>query len=167
MVNVVLTKKSVLKLQHLKTSIERVRGSKCYKFNDSIAHTNPETALQDDASDPGSDFQFEKVLLHKQFQSKMGEKAVDEEPSTNNEAHSCDVHTIQDLIKDMVNRATGIVDDNSEAMNVGNTEPTRDDEITTIKRRPPKRVNKAKERKKSLNYTYHMVKNTSPIEGRR
>ncbi|GFS03845.1 hypothetical protein ElyMa_002897300 [Elysia marginata] len=52
----------------------------------------------------------------------------------------------------MVNRATGIVDDNSEALDVGNPELTRDDEIRTIKRRPPKRVNKAKERKKSLNY---------------
>ncbi|GFS13834.1 hypothetical protein ElyMa_001406900 [Elysia marginata] len=110
----------VLKLQHLKTSIERVRGSKCYKFNDSTAHKNPETALQDDASDSGSDFHYEKddfnssdsefsakekkklckkrnrsvrkqvfsdsscmplaVLLHKQFQSKMDEKAMDEEP---------------------------------------------------------------------------------------
>ncbi|GFS03691.1 hypothetical protein ElyMa_002893300 [Elysia marginata] len=91
------------------------------------------------------------VLLHKQFQSKMGEKAVDEEPpfpSTSNEAYSCDVHIIQDLIKDMVNRATGIVDDNIEAMDVGNPELTRDDEITTLKRRPPTRVNKAKERKK-------------------
>ncbi|GFS01080.1 hypothetical protein ElyMa_004572700 [Elysia marginata] len=78
-------------------------------------------------------------------------KAVDEEPSTSKEAYSCDVHIIQDLIKDMVNRATGIVDDNSEAMDVKNPKLTRDDDIPTIKRRPPKRVNKAKERKKSLN----------------
>ncbi|GFS04838.1 hypothetical protein ElyMa_001185500 [Elysia marginata] len=77
------------------------------------------------------------VLLHKQFQSKMGEKAVDEEPSTSNEAYSCDVHIIQDSIKDMVDRATGIVDDHTEAIDVGNSKPTRDDEITTIKRRPP------------------------------
>ncbi|GFR60494.1 hypothetical protein ElyMa_003532200 [Elysia marginata] len=105
------------------------------------------------------------VLLHKQFQSKMGEKAVDEEPSTltSNEAYSCEVYIIQDLIKDMVNRATRIVDDN-EAMNVGNPELTRDDEITTIKSWPPKSVNKAKERKKNH---LTMVKNTSLIEGRR
>ncbi|GFR67145.1 spherulin-1B [Elysia marginata] len=44
-------------------------------------------------------------------------------------------------------------------MDVGNPELTRDDEITTIKRRPPKRVNKAKERKKSLNYGEEYITN--------
>ncbi|GFR64975.1 hypothetical protein ElyMa_001936700 [Elysia marginata] len=90
------------------------------------------------------------VLLHKQFQSKMGEKEVDEEPSTSYEAYSCHMHIMQDLIKDIVSHATGIA---------GNPELTRDDEITTIKRRPPKRVNKPKERKKSLNYGEEYITN--------
>ncbi|GFR68071.1 hypothetical protein ElyMa_005599400 [Elysia marginata] len=59
----------------------------------------------------------------------------------------------------MLNRATGIVDDNIEAMDVGNPELTRDDEITTIKRRPPKWVNKAKERKKLLNHGEEYITN--------
>lgn len=53
----------VLKLQHLKTSIECVRGQKCYKNDSTASTTDPETTLQNDASDVSdseSDFQFEK-----------------------------------------------------------------------------------------------------------
>ena len=54
---------------------------------------------------------------------------------------------IQNFIEDFINRVTGKADDSIEPMDVGNPELTREDEITTVKKRPPKRENKAKERK--------------------
>ena len=91
------------------------------------------------------------VLLHRQFQFKTGRKTVDQGASTSREAHTSDLLIIQDLLEDMVNRVTGIVDGNNEGMDVGNPQLPREDETTVIKKRAPKRANKAKKRKSLLN----------------
>ena len=100
------------------------------------------------------------VLLHRQFQSKMGRKTMDQGASTSREAHTSDLLIIQGLLEDMVNRATGIVDGNNEGMDVGNPKLPREDKTIVIKKRAPKRVNKAKERKSLLNLGEEYINKT-------
>ena len=73
--------------------------------------------------------------------------ALDEESSTSKGAYNCDMLIVQDLIEDIINRVTGIVDDSVQPMDISNPELTREDKTTTLKKRPLERKNKAKEKK--------------------
>ena len=84
--------------------------------------------------------------------------ALDEGSSTSKGAYNCDVLIIKDLIKDIINRISGIVDDSVEPMDISNPDLTREDKITDVKKRPLERKNKAKERKILLNVGEKMHK---------
>ena len=67
----------------------------------------------------------------------MGGNALDEGPSTSKEGYKCDMLIIQDLIEDVVNRVTGIVDYSFELMDVGSPELTQEVENHNFKENAP------------------------------
>ena len=82
----------------------------------------------------------------------MGGNALDEGPSTSKEGYKCDMLIIQDLIEDVVNRVTGIVDYSIELMDVGSPELTQEVKNHNFKENAPKAPKQGKGKKK---FTQH------------
>lgn len=83
-----------------------------------------------------------------------GSSTSKDDPETQTLNSDSDTLIIQDLLEDMINKVTSIiVDSNGEANNliVDNIEPVGEGEKETAKKRPEKRVNKAKKRKRLYN----------------